>query len=117
MIFNTVVDGGGAVKPVVGISPVTLTGLGDGDAVRPVVGISPARPIPESTQARVIANAKRLIVCFSFEDASPLARKQDSVNTYKTIDTASHAMTKIRCWQNKTFTLTDKGLSREDSLT
>jgi len=56
-------------------------------------------------------------VCFSFEDASPLARKHDSVITYKTIDTASCAMTNMRRWQKRLITLTDKGLSREDSLT
>src|SRR3569832_386212 len=90
----------GAVVPVVGISPSVrsnsqvvwispgiTTGLDGCGAVAPVLGISPARTMPESTHAREIAKARRLIVCFSFEDASQLARKQHSVNTYGAIDT------------------------------
>jgi hypothetical protein len=37
---------------------------------------------------------------FEVEDASRLARKQDSVNTYKTIDTGLGAMTNIRRWES-----------------
>ena len=85
------------------IPPGTVTGLGGGGATTPVVGISPARATPESTHARATANAKRLIVCFSFEDASRLARKHDSVNTYKTIDTASRAVTNIRWFKTRTY--------------
>ena len=90
----------GTVAPVLGFSPAeTVPGVGG--ATAPVGWISPARAAPESTQARAIANAKRLILSVSplrFRDASLVARKQDSVNTYKTIDTASSAMTNIRRW-------------------
>ena len=81
IIVSTEFDASGAVAP-----PVTtgLDGCGD---MAPVLGTSPARTAPESAHARAIAKAKRLIVCFSFEDASPLARKHASVNTYSAIDT------------------------------
>lgn len=88
-------------------------------ATAPVVWISPAWATPARAHARTIANAKRLII-FSFEaeDASALARKQPSVNTYMTIDIVSRAVTNIARWQSSTFTLTGKGLFfREDSLT
>lgn len=58
----------GAVEPVVGISPAAvavLVGGGGGGATIPVEGISPARTPPESAHARVIANAKRLILSVS----------------------------------------------------
>ena len=88
---------------VLGIPPFVAIELGVGVATAPVVWISPARAIaPESTPTKAIANAKRLILfhfSFEVEDASPLARKQDSVNTYKTIDTGYLAMTNIRRWQ------------------
>jgi hypothetical protein len=37
-------------------------------------------------------------------NASALARKHDSVNTYKAIDTASRAMTNIGRWQARLLT-------------
>ena len=84
-----------------GISPGAVAVLGGGGGVAaPVEEISPARATPESTHARAIANAKRLILSISpFEDASLLARKQDSVNTYEPIDTTSQAVTNIQRWQ------------------
>ncbi len=92
MIVNSVFDPSGTVPPVVGISPATVIVPGVGGATAPVVGISPARATPESMHARAIANAKRLILFVSpLTDASPLARKQDSVNTYMAIDTTSRA--------------------------
>ena len=86
-IVSTELDVSGAGAPVLEISPAVTTGLDCCGAVAPVLGTSPARTTPESAHARAIAKAKRLIVCFSFEDASQLARKQHSVNTYGAIDT------------------------------
>lgn len=101
--MNTVLDSPVAVALVVWMSPAT-TGHGGGcGAVAPVVGISPAITVPESTHARTSAIAKCLILSlFSFElrNASQLARKHYSVNTYSAIDTASWAMTNIGCWDN-----------------
>ena len=80
-------------------------GLGGCGAGAPVVGISPAEAVPESTHARTSANAIYLILSlFSFElrNASRLARKQDSVNTYSAIDTASRAVSNSRRWESKT---------------
>jgi hypothetical protein len=80
---------------------VVTIGLGGCGAGAPVVGISPAEAVPESTHARTSANAKCLILSlFSFElrNASRLARKQDSVNTYSAIDTASRGVSNIRRW-------------------
>lgn len=94
-------DVGGATAPVVWISPVVTTEFDGCGAVAPVVGISPAETVPESTHARTSANAKCLILSlFSFElrNASRLARKQHSVNTYTAIDTASRAVTNIPRW-------------------
>lgn len=105
------------------ISPFVVTELdgGGGGGTAPVGCISPARAPPESTHARVIANAKRLICLFllEFEDASQLARKQNSVNTYRAIDTASCAVSNIERWQSKDFlhSLAKVYLIREDSLT
>jgi hypothetical protein len=64
MIVNKEFDASAAVSPVVGISPVVLTEFDGGGAVAPVLGISPARATPESTHARAIAKAKRLICLF-----------------------------------------------------
>jgi hypothetical protein len=61
----------------------------------------------------VIIKAKRLICLFSFEveeNASLLARKQDSVNTYMGIDTAFRAVSNIPRWQARLLTTHDKGL-------
>jgi hypothetical protein len=88
-------------------------------ATAPVVWISPAWAAPDSAHARTIANAKRLIV-FSFEaeDASTLARKQPSVNTYKTIDIVSRGVANIARWQNTTSDTHRQRLNfGEDSLT
>ena len=52
---------GGATTAVVWISPRAVAGLGGGGGIAPVGWISQARPTPESTHARAIANAKRLI--------------------------------------------------------
>ena len=68
IIVSTVLDGCGVVAPVEGISPVVVTEGGGWGAVAPVEGISPARAMPESTHARIITNAKRLIL-----SASPLS--------------------------------------------
>ena len=101
MIVSTVVD---SVPPVVGSSPVVATlvvwispGFG---ATTPVEGTSPARAVPKSIQAKRAAIAKCLILGFSFElrNASRLARKQHSVNTYGAIDTACRAVANIRRW-------------------
>lgn len=78
-----------------GISPVAVTALGVGDATAPVEWISPPWIAPESMHARAIASAKRLILFVSplrLRNASALARKHDSVITYKAIDTASRAV-------------------------
>ena len=94
-----------ATTPVEWVSPVITTELGGAGAGAPVVGISPAETVPESTHARTSANPKCLILSlFSFElrNASRLARKQHSVNTYSAIDTVSRAMTNIRMLVNKT---------------
>ena len=75
--------------------------LGGGGVTTPVEGISPAETLPESMHARTSANPKCLILSlFSFElrNASQLARKHDSVNTYKASDTASRAVSNIRRW-------------------
>lgn len=102
IIVSTVVD---SVPPVVGISPGNIAPVlwispGVGGATAPVEGISPARAVPESVNAKRTAIAKCLILGFSFElrNASRLARKQHSVNTYSAIDTASRGMTNIRRW-------------------
>ena len=96
--------------PVLGISPGAITVLGVGvGATTPVEWISPALTAPESTHARAIANAKRLILSVSplrLGNASLLARKQHSVNTYKTIDTASCVVTNIWRWEARFLTLT-----------
>ena len=79
-----------STPPVVWISPVVTTEFDGGGDVAPVVGISPAETVPESTHARTSANPKCLMLSlFSFElrNASQLARKHDSVNTYRAIDT------------------------------
>ena len=72
IIVSTTVDGCGVVAPVVGTSPAVFTGGGGGGAVAPVVGISPARAVPESTHAKRTANAKCLILRFSFELRMPI---------------------------------------------
>jgi hypothetical protein len=93
-------DAGGVVWSPEGISPGAAVELGGGGiAARSPECISPAEAVPESTHARATANVKCLILGFSFEfeDANLLARKQHSVNTYAAIDTASGAMTNIRC--------------------
>jgi len=86
-----------------------------------VVCISPARVTPDSAHVRTIANAKRLILSFSplrFRNASRLARKHDSVNTYSAIDTASRAVSNIGAGKKDFLTLTNKGfIFREDGLT
>ena len=90
----------------VGISPAAVTVLGVGGATAPVVWISPARTTPESMHARAIASAKRLILSVSplrLRNASGLARKHDSVNTYKAIDTASRAVSNIRALAKQDF--------------
>ena len=111
----------GAVALVPGFSSSAVTVLGDGGATAPVGWISPARAITESAHARENANAKRLILSVSplrLRNASTLARKHDSVNTYKTIDTASCAMTNIRALAKRLLYAHDKGfIFREDSLT
>jgi hypothetical protein len=98
IIVNSVVpppvEGNCPANPVEGISAVLAIEFGGCGAGAPVVGISPAKTVPESTHARTSADAKCLILSlFSFElrDASQLARKQHSVNTYSTIDTVSRA--------------------------
>lgn len=73
-VTHTVLDVG-AGAPVVGISPAAVTVLGAGGATAPVVWIAPARTTPESAHARAIANAKRLIVCFSFEECQYTGKK------------------------------------------
>lgn len=111
------------VIPVLQICPVGAIEPGVGVATAPVVWISPARTTapPESTPAKAIANAKRLILfrfSFEVEDASPLARKQDSVNTYTAIDTGYLAMTNIRRWKSRTsYHSPTKVNLREDGLT
>jgi len=80
--------------PVVWISPVLTTEFDGCGAVAPVVGISPAEAVPESTHARTSANTMCLILSllsFELRNASRLARKQHSVNTYNAIDTVSRA--------------------------
>src|SRR5919205_482712 len=76
--------------PPVGISPVSPVELEGGGAAPPVEGTSPARAVAESIHAIRTAVAKSFILGFSFElrNASRLARKQHSVNTYSAIDTA-----------------------------
>ena len=106
MIVSTVVEsppveGTSPATLVVSICPVVTTEFVGCGAVAPEVGISPAKAVPESTPARTSANAKCLILSlFSFElrNASRLARKQDSVNTYSAIDTASRGVSNIRRW-------------------
>ena len=110
----------GAVAPVVGLSPVADTVHGGRGAATPVEGISPARATPKSTHARAIASAKRLISVspLRLRNASALARKHDSVNTYKAIDTASRAVTNIRALVSKTSNHSPiRDYLREDSLT
>lgn len=111
----------GATAPVLGISPAIVIGFGVDGAVAPVLGISPARATPESTHARAIANAKRLILSVSplrSEDASVLARKQSSVNTYRAIDTALRAVRNIGRCKVRLLTLTEtKVYLCEDGLT
>jgi hypothetical protein len=107
---------------VLWISPAVVVLVpGGGGATAPVVWISPARAKPESTHARAIANAKCLILSvspFEVEDASPLARKQDSVNTYKTIDTGYRAMANIRTLaKHDSYHSQTKVNLREDGLT
>jgi len=52
------------------------------------------------------------------EDASPLARKQDSVNTYTAIDTGYRAMTNIRALaKHDSYDSQTKVNLREDGLT
>lgn len=74
-IANTMADDSDLVTPVVGISPVldscsvrSLEGISpvantkrDPGGVRSLEGISPAQAVPESTHARITANANRLI--------------------------------------------------------
>ena len=99
-IVSTVVNSSGSGAPV-GTSPVFTTGLGGCGAGEPVVGISPAEAVPESTHARTSANAKCLIlslISFELRNASRLARKQHSVNTYSAIDTASRGVSNIQRW-------------------
>src|SRR5690349_1598977 len=82
------------VSPVVVISPPVLwIPPPVGGATAPVEGTSPARAVPESIHAKRTAIAKSFILGFSFElrNASRLARKQPSVNTYRAIDTVSRA--------------------------
>jgi hypothetical protein len=112
-----VVESSVSVASVVWIS--AGVGLGVGGATAPVEWISPARDAPVSTHARATASAKRLIFSVSpLTDASRLAKKQDSVNTYEPIDTTSRAVTNIRRWQLRLLILTDKGfIFREDGLT
>ncbi len=103
---------------MVGISPVATTELDVCGAGAPVVGISPAQTVPENTQARTTANAKFLILSVSpFEDASLLARKQHSVNTYMAIDTASRVAATIRDASKSSYTHRQRFIFREDSLT
>jgi hypothetical protein len=77
--------------------------------------------MPESTHVREIANAKRLILPVSplrLRNASLLARKQDSVNTYTAIDTALRAVSNIQRWQSKTSYHSRQRVNlREDGLT
>jgi len=57
-------------------------------------------------------------VCFSFEDASPLARKHDSVITYKTIDTGSRTEANIQTLAKQPHIhARQRFIFREDSLT
>lgn len=66
MIVITVLDDSGAVAAVVGFSPAAITVFGaGGGATTPVGCISPARAAPESTHARAIAKAKRVILSVS----------------------------------------------------
>jgi hypothetical protein len=93
IIVNIVLDACGVAAPVEWISPVVATEL-DGCAARSPEWISPAQAVTENTHASAIASAKRLILSVSplrLRNASLLARKQHSVNTYKAIDTASRA--------------------------
>ena len=50
-VLDVVVGGGGAVAPLVGISPTT-----------PFVGISPARTVIDISPVRAIANTKRFML-------------------------------------------------------
>lgn len=108
--------------PVVGLSPYAATGVGVGvgDAT-PVVWISPARTEFQNTHARVIVKAKRLILPVSplrLRNASVLARKQDSVNTYTAIDTGLRAVSNIPRWQSTTSYHSRQRVNlREDGLT
>lgn len=58
--ISPVLDTGGVVRSLVGISPVANTKRDPG-GVRSLEGISPAQAVPESTHARITANANRLI--------------------------------------------------------
>ena len=115
MIVNTVVDSRGSVASIAGTSSTTVTGLGAGAGAGAVVWISPARVTPDSAHARAIANAKRLILSVSplrFRNASRLARKHDSVNTYSAIDTASRAVSNIGAGKTRlSYSHPTKGLS------
>ena len=119
MIVSTVVDSVSSVEGISLVTASTVPGVGGSGAL--VVWISPARTTPVSTVARANARAKRLILSVSplrLRNASLLARKHDSVNTYNTIDTASCAVTNIWRWHVRLLsTHRQRFIFREDGLT
>jgi len=74
IIVNNAPGTSSVVASEVGISPVVISVLGGGGGgdTTPVEGISPARAVPESMPAKRTANAKCLILRFSFELRMPI---------------------------------------------